>query len=114
MRPISTMLGGVAAMLVAGTFAMTASAQNPTATPTPRPSGQQQTQPNSPKPSRLDTDSTPAYQERNVTPPGHAATAASGALKTDPGKTSAGKEPPPKRPNGIGFDTDAGSMGKKP
>lgn len=114
MRPATGTLGRLAAMLAGATIAVAVSAQQPTATPNKKPSGQTEVQPNSPKPSRLDNDSTPAFQERNVTPPGQAATAASGALNKEPGKTSAGKAPAPKRPNGIGFDSDSGSMGKKP
>lgn len=102
------------AIVLGSTIAMVASAQQPTAKPEGHPNGQQTTQPNAPKPSRLDKDSTPAYQEKNVTPPATAAVQASGALKTDTGKTSSGKGPAPKRPNGLGFDSDAGSMGKKP
>lgn len=114
MRPTLGAAARLAAMLAGATFALAANAQNPTSRPEGHPSGQQTTQPNQTKPSRLDNDSTPAYQEQNVTPPAVAAEHASGVLRTQPGKTSAGKAPPPKRPNGLGFDTDAGSMGKKP
>ncbi|MDR5857481.1 hypothetical protein P9239_01490 [Caballeronia sp. LZ062] len=114
MRPTFGTVARVAAVLAGTTFALAASAQDPTARPEGHPNGQQNTQPNSPKPSRLDKDSTPAYHESNVTPPAVAATQASSALRTEPGKTSSGKGPAPKRPNGLGFDSDAGSMGKKP
>ena len=114
MRPTIGAAARLAAMLAGATFALAASAQDPTARPEGHPSGQQNTQPNQTKPSRLDNDSTPAYQEQNATPPAVAAAQASGALKTKPGTTSSGKGPAPKRPNGLGFDSDAGSMGKKP
>ncbi|WP_244816219.1 hypothetical protein [Caballeronia sp. Lep1P3] len=114
MRPTFGMAARLAAMLASATFAVAAGAQQPTAKPEAHPKGQQTTQPNAPKPSRLENDSTPAYQEQNATPPATAAAQASGALKTEPGKSSSGKGPAPKRPNGLGFDSDAGSMGKKP
>ncbi|VXC75511.1 conserved exported hypothetical protein [Burkholderia sp. 8Y] len=114
MRPTIGAAARLAAMLAGATFALAASAQNPTAKPEGHPNGQQNVQPNQTKPSRLDNDSTPAYQEQNATAPAVAAAQASGALRTTPGKTSSGKGPAPKRPNGLGFDSDAGSMGKKP
>lgn len=89
-------LGRMAGILLGGTLAVAASAQ------------QAPQQPN-----KLEYDSTPAYQERNVTPPAAAAANASDALKTRPGKTSSGKGAAAKRPNGLGFDAGAGSMGKK-
>jgi hypothetical protein len=65
------------------------------------------------KPNPLDPDSTPSYQEHATTPPASATAARSRALNTVPGKVSAGKEPPPTRPNGLGMDAGAGSMSKK-
>ncbi|SAL60112.1 hypothetical protein AWB71_03348 [Caballeronia peredens] len=97
MRPTFSALGRMTGILLGGTLAVVASAQ------------QAPQQPN-----KLQYDSTPAYQERNVTSPAAAAAGASDALKTRPGKTSSGKEPAPGRPNGLGFDAGAGSMGKKP
>ena len=96
MRPRLSALGRMAGFLLGGTIAVVANAQQP-----------QQ------KPNKLEYDSTPAYQERNVTPPAAAAANASDALKTRPGKTSSGKEPVQNRPNGLGFDSGAASMGKK-
>ncbi|BAN25500.1 hypothetical protein BRPE64_BCDS08390 [Caballeronia insecticola] len=87
-------------ILLGGTLAVVASAQQ----------APQQPQPSS----KLQYDSAPAYQEHNVTPPAAAAVNASDALKTRPGKTSSGKEAAPSRPNGLGFDAGAGSMSKKP
>jgi hypothetical protein len=65
------------------------------------------------KPNKLDYDSTPAYQEHATTSPAAAAASASDALKTRPGKQSAGKEKAPDRANGLGMDAGAASMGKK-
>jgi hypothetical protein len=64
-------------------------------------------------PNKLDSDSTPSYQEHATTPPASAALTRDQALKTVPGKVSAGKEPAPTRPNGLGMDAGAGSMSKK-
>lgn len=94
MRPTVRTLGRMAGILLGGTLAAVASAQQQ-------------------KPNKLEYDSTPAYQERNVTPPASATVSASDALKTRPGKASAGKKPAPDRPNGLGFDAGASSMGKK-
>ena len=88
MKPTLAALGRAAAVLLGATLCAIAGAQQ--------------------MPNKLDYDSTPAYQERNVTPP------ASGALNTKPGKVSSGKGPAPDRPNGLGMDAGAGSMGKKP
>jgi hypothetical protein len=96
MKPTPGALGRMAGILLGGTLAVVASAQ------------QAPQQPN-----KLEYDSTPAYQERNVTPPAAAAANASDALKTRPGKTSSGKGAAPKRPNGLGFDAGASGMGKK-
>jgi hypothetical protein len=92
MRTTPMALGRTVAILLGGTLAVVANAQQP---------------------NKLDSDSTPAYQEHNTTPPASATAARAQALKTDPGKTSAGKEPAPNRPNGLGMDAGAGSMGKK-
>ncbi|WP_438392227.1 hypothetical protein [Caballeronia sp. DA-9] len=73
--------------------------------------GQQQ------KSSKLEPDSTPAYDEHNTTSPASATSssvARDNALKPAPGKVSAGKEPPSGRKNGMGFDAGASSMSKKP
>lgn len=96
MRPTLGTRGRIAGILLGGTLAVAASAQQ-----------EQQ------KPNKLDYDSTPAYQEKNVTPPAAAAANASDALKTRPGKASSGKGAAPDRPNGLGFDAGASSMGKK-
>jgi hypothetical protein len=88
----------MAGILLGCTLAFVASAQQAPQQP------QQQS-------NKLQYDSTPAYQERNVTPP--AAANASDALKTRPGKTSSGKGAAATRPNGLGFDAGASSMGKK-
>ncbi|SAK58167.1 hypothetical protein AWB80_02379 [Caballeronia pedi] len=96
MRPTLSTCGRMAGILLGGTLAVVASAQQSTG-----------------KPNKLDYDSTPAYQEKNVTPPATAAANASDALKTRPGKTSSGKGAAPDRPNGLGFDAGASSMGKK-
>jgi hypothetical protein len=93
MRPAIKVLGRTAALLLGGTLAVVASAQQ--------------------KPNKLDYDSTPAYQEHSTTSPAAAAAAASGALNPKPGKQSAGKEPTPDRPNGLGMDAGAAKMGKK-
>jgi hypothetical protein len=95
MRPAIRALGSTAAVLLGGTLAVVASAQ------------QQQ------MPNKLQYDSTPAYQEHSTTSPAAAAASASGALNTKPGKQSAGKQPAPDRPNGLGMDAGAASMGKK-
>lgn len=92
--------GRMAGILLGCTLAVVASAQQ-----APQQPPQQS--------NKLQYDSTPAYQERNVTPPAAAAANASDALKTRPGKTSSGKGAAPKRPNGLGFDAGASSMGKK-
>ncbi|SAL42781.1 hypothetical protein AWB70_03254 [Caballeronia cordobensis] len=89
-------LGRMAAILLGGTLAVVASAQQ-----APQ------------KPNKLEYDSTPAYSEKNVTPPAAAAANASDALKTRPGETSAGKGAKPDRPNGLGFDAGASGMSKK-
>jgi hypothetical protein len=94
MRPTFGTLGRMTGILLGGTLSVVASAQQ-----APQ------------KPKQLQYDSTPAYQEKNVTPP--AAANASDALKTRPGKTSSGKGAAPDRPNGIGFDAGASGMGKK-
>lgn len=96
-RPTFSALGRTAGLLLGSTIAVIASAQ------------QAQQMPN-----KLQYDSTPAYQEHNTTTPAAAANSASGALKSKPGKTSAGKGPAPDRPNGLGMDAGAGSMSKKP
>lgn len=96
MRPTFGTLGRMTGILLVGTLAVVASAQQ-----APQ------------KPNKLEYDSTPAYQEKNVTPPAAAAANASDALKTRPGKTSSGKGAAPDRPNGLGFDAGANSMGKK-
>jgi hypothetical protein len=96
MRPTIGTLGRMTGILLGGTLAVVASAQQ-----APQ------------KPKQLQYDSTPAYQEKNVTPPAAATANASDALKTRPGKTSSGKGAAPDRPNGLGFDAGAGSMGKK-
>ncbi|GJH10786.1 hypothetical protein CBA19CS11_18130 [Caballeronia novacaledonica] len=96
MRPKIGTLGRMTGILLGGTLAVVASAQQ-----APQ------------KPKQLQYDSTPAYQEKNVTPPAAAAANASDALKTRPGKTSSGKGAAPDRPNGIGFDAGASGMGKK-
>jgi hypothetical protein len=96
MRPTLGTLGRMTGFLLGGTLAVVASAQQ-----APQ------------KPNKLGYDSTPAYQEKNVTPPAAATANASDALKTRPGKTSSGKGAAPDRPNGLGFDAGAGSMGKK-
>lgn len=99
MRPAlgtSGALGRMAAILLGGTLAVVASAQQ-----APQ------------KPSKLEYDSAPAYSEKNVTPPAAAAANASDALKTRPGETSAGKGAKPDRPNGLGFDAGASGMSKK-
>lgn len=93
MRHISTALGRAAAIMLGGTLAIVASAQQ--------------------QPNKLQPDSTPAYQEHNTTSPASATAARDHALKKDPGKTSSGKAPAPDRPNGLGMDAGAGSMGKK-
>jgi hypothetical protein len=93
MRPLFTALGRTAAIMLGSTLAVVASAQQ--------------------QPNKLDPGSTPAYQEHNTTSPASAAAAWDQARKTNPGKTSAGKAPPPDRPNGLGMDAGAGSMGKK-
>ncbi|MDR5775477.1 hypothetical protein P9250_12690 [Caballeronia sp. LP006] len=93
MKPIIGALSRTAGILLGGTIAVVASAQQP---------------------NKLHYDSTPAYQEHSSTPPAAAAASASDALKTTPGKTSAGKGPAPDRPNGLGMDAGAGSMSKKP
>ncbi len=102
MRPTINWLGRTADVLLGGTIAVVASAQQTQA--------QQQQQ----QPSKLQFDSTPAYQEHNTTSPAAAAANASDALKTRPGKQSAGKGNAPSRPNGLGMDSGAASMGKKP
>lgn len=66
------------------------------------------------QPNKLDADSTPAYQERNVTPPASATAARDKALNTVPGKVSSGKQPSTGRANGLGMDAGADSMSKKP
>ncbi|BCQ25523.1 hypothetical protein NK8_37010 [Caballeronia sp. NK8] len=96
MRPTLSTYGRMAGILLGGMLAAVASAQQAPG-----------------KPNKLDYDSTPAYQEKNVTPPAAAAANASDALKTRPGKTSSGKGAAPDRPNGLGFDAGANSMGKK-
>ncbi|SAK65748.1 hypothetical protein AWB79_03258 [Caballeronia hypogeia] len=96
MRATFKALGRTAGILLGGTLAVVASAQQAPQTP-----------------NKLDYDSTPAYQERNVTPPAAAAANASDALKTRPGKKSSGKGAAPDRPNGLGFDAGASGMGKK-
>jgi hypothetical protein len=96
MRPTLSTFGRMAGILLGGTIAVVASAQQ-----APQ------------KPNKLDYDSTPAYSEKNVTPPAAAAANASDALKTRPGKQSAGKSAKPDRPNGLGFDAGASGMGKK-
>jgi hypothetical protein len=92
MRPAIGVLTRAASVLLGGTLAVVASAQQP---------------------NKLDYDSTPAYQEHNTTPPAAAAAGASGALNPKPGKQSAGKQPAPDRPNGLGMDAGAASMGTK-
>lgn len=94
MRPTLNALGRMTGLLLGGTIAVVANAQQSA-------------------PNKLDYDSTPAYQERNVTPPAAAAAQASDALKTRPGTESAGKGPAPSRPNGLGMDAGASSMGTK-
>ncbi len=97
MKLTISMLGRTAGLLLGGTLVVVASAQT------------QQPQPN-----KLQFDSTPAYQEHNTTPPAAAAANASDALKTRPGKESAGKQKnTPNRPNGLGMDSGAASMGTK-
>jgi hypothetical protein len=96
MKPRLNALGRMAGLVLGGALAVVANAQQ-----APH------------KPDKLENDSTPAYQERNVTPPAAAAANASDALKTRPGKESSGKGAAPQRPNGLGFDAGAGSMGKK-
>jgi hypothetical protein len=96
MRPTLSTLGRMAGLLLGGTLAVVASAQQ-----APQ------------KPNKLEYDSTPAYSEKNVTPPAAATANASDALKTRPSKQSAGKGAAPDRPNGLGFDAGANSMGKK-
>ena len=96
MRPTVSTLGRMAGILLGGTLAVVASAQQ-----APQ------------KPNKLEYDSTPAYSEHNVTPPAAAAANASDALKTRPGKQSSGKGKAPDRPNGLGFDAGASGMGKK-
>ncbi|SAL68413.1 hypothetical protein AWB74_03881 [Caballeronia arvi] len=96
MRPTLSTLGRMTGILLGGTLAVVASAQQ-----APQ------------KPNKLDYDSTPAYSEKNVTPPAAAAAKASDALKTRPGEQSAGKGAKPDRPNGLGFDAGASGMGKK-
>jgi hypothetical protein len=96
MRPTLSTLGRMTGMLLGGTLAIVASAQQ-----APQ------------KPNKLDYDSTPAYSEKNVTPPAAAAANASDALKTRPGEKSAGKGEQARRPNGLGFDAGASGMGKK-
>jgi hypothetical protein len=95
MRSTIRALGRTAVLMLGGTLAVVASAQ------------QQE------KPNKLEYDSTPAYQEHNTTSPAAAAAGASGALNTKPGKQSAGKQPTPNRANGLGMDAGAASMGKK-
>jgi hypothetical protein len=95
MKPTIGALARTASLLLGGTLAVVASAQS--------------TQ----QPNKLQFDSTPAYQEHNTTTPAAAAANASDALKTRPGKQSAGKEKAPDRPNGLGMDSGAASMGKK-
>jgi hypothetical protein len=92
---MSALAARTAGFLLGTTLAVVASAQ------------QQQ------KPNKLDYDSTPAYQEHATTSPAAAAASASDALKTRPGKQSAGKEKAPARANGLGMDAGAASMGKK-
>ncbi|MDR5838776.1 hypothetical protein [Caballeronia sp. LZ034LL] len=92
MKPTLNALGRMAGVLLGGTLAMVANAQQP---------------------NKLQYDSTPAYQEHNTTPPAAAAANASDALKTRPGKESAGKAEAAKRPNGLGFDAGSSTMGKK-
>jgi hypothetical protein len=73
--------------------------------------GQQQ------KPNKLESGSTPAYDEHNTTSPASATSssvARDNALKPAPGKVSAGKEPPSGRKNGMGLDAGESSMSKKP
>lgn len=89
MRPTLTALARMAGLLLGGTLAVVADAQQQ-------------------KPNKLEYDSTPGYQERSVTPPAAAVANASDALKTRPGK-----EPAQNRPNGLGFDSGAASMSKK-
>ncbi|SAK46700.1 hypothetical protein [Caballeronia ptereochthonis] len=96
MRPTLSALARTAGILLGGMLAAAAGAQQ-----TPQ------------QPNKLDYDSAPAYQERNVTPPATAAANASDALKTRPGKTSSGKGPAPDRRNGLGFDSGSSSMSKK-
>jgi hypothetical protein len=92
MRPTISFLTRAAGVMLVSTLAVVASAQQP---------------------NKLQYDSTPAYQEHNTTPPAAAAAGASGALNTKPGKESAGKQPTPDRPNGLGMDAGAASMGTK-
>jgi hypothetical protein len=97
MRPTNTTrrmgnLGRAAVVMLGSTLAVVANAQQP---------------------NKLQYDSTPAYQEQNTTTPAAAAAHASDALKTRPGKQSAGKQNTPDRPNGLGMDSGAASMGKK-
>jgi hypothetical protein len=100
-KPTLNLLGRTAALLLGGTLAVVASGQT------------QQDQTKQQQPDKLQFDSTPAYQEHNTTTPAAAAANASDALKTRPGKQSAGKEKMPDRPNGLGMDAGAASMGKK-
>ncbi|WP_156393387.1 hypothetical protein [Burkholderia sp. Leaf177] len=69
------------------------------------------------KPNKLESDSTPAYDEHNTTSPASATSssvARDNALKPAPGKVSAGKQPTTGRKNGMGLDAGASSMSKKP
>ena len=64
MRTTPMALGRTVAILLGGTLAVVANAQQP--------------------PNKLDSDSTPAYQEHNTTTPASATAARAQALKTDP------------------------------